>query len=204
MDKYKPNSHRYKEEQKAKTEERKPLAKVVSGKARVKKKGEVRKFMDNFFSEDIHNVKSYILTEVIIPSIKDALSNAINYGSDMMIYGDAKHSKKRSNASRVSYSRYYDDHRELARREDTSRLRSRYSYDTVTVDSRGEAVEVLSRMEEALDEYGMVSVADFYDLVGITGDHTDNNYGWRDLRTARITHTRDGYLFDLPRVVPLK
>ena len=203
MDKYKPNSHRYKEEQKAKTEERKPMQKVVSGKARVKKKGEVRKFMDSFFSEDIHNVKEYILTEVIIPSIKDALSNAINYGSDMMIYGDAKHSKKRSNASKVSYSRFYDDRREL-RSNTSSSSRIRYSYDTVTVDSRGEAEEVLRRMDEALEEYGMVSVADFYDLVGVTGDFTDHNYGWLDLRGAGIKRARDGYVFELPRVVPLR
>lgn len=202
MDKYKPNSHRYKEEQQAKVE-RKPMQKVVSGKARVKKKGEVRKFMDSFFSEDIHNVKTYILTEVIIPSIKDALSNAINYGSDMMIYGDAKHSKKRSNASRVSYSRYYDDRREL-RSDTSSSSRVRYSYDNVTVDSRDEAKEVLRRMDEALEEYGMVSVADFYDLVGVTGDYTDHNYGWLDLRGAGIRRTRDGYLFELPRVVPLR
>lgn len=201
MDKYKPNSHRYREEQQAKAE-RKPMQKVVKGKARVKKKGEVRKFLDNFFSEDIHNVKEYILTEVIVPSIKDALSNAINYGSDMFIYGDARHSKKRSNASKVSYNSYYDGRREL-RSNAPSNSRVRYSYDTVTVDSRGEADEVLRRMEEAIEEYGMVSIGDFYDLVGITGDHTDNNYGWYDLRGAGIRRTRDGYVFEFPRVVPL-
>lgn len=203
MEKYKPNSHRYKEGQKAKTE-RKPMEKVITGKARVKKKSEVRKFADNFFSEDVANVKTYIISEVVIPTIKNALSDAIRYGSDMLIYGEAGRSKRSSNASKVSYNRYYDDRRELARRDDSPRSRTRYSYDEITLDSRTEAEAVLRRMDEAIEEYGMVSVADLYDLVGITGEYTDLNYGWFDLRNADVIRVRDGFLIKLPKVVPLR
>ena len=43
-----------------------------------------------------------------------------------------------------------------------------------------------------------------YDLVGITGQYTDNNYGWTNLRNAEPVRTRDGYMLKLPRAIPLK
>ena len=50
----------------------------------------------------------------------------------------------------------------------------------------------------------MVSVMDLYDLVGITGQYTDNKYGWTNLRNAEPVRTRDGYMLKLPRAIPLK
>ena len=58
-------------------------------------------------------------------------------------------------------------------------------------------------MHELMHHYKVVSVADFYDLCGITGNYTDNKYGWEDIRSATISHTRDGYIIKLPRAVPL-
>ena len=58
-------------------------------------------------------------------------------------------------------------------------------------------------MDELIDQYGMVSVGDLYDLVGVTGQYTDNNYGWTDLRTASVVRTRDGYMIKLPRALAL-
>ena len=61
MEDYKSNSHRSKEELK-----KKEVGKVVTGEVKTKKKTEVRKFADTFISEDIANVKSYILMDVLI------------------------------------------------------------------------------------------------------------------------------------------
>ena len=68
-------------------------------------------------------------------------------------------------------------------------------------DTRGEAEEVLSRLDELIEMYGLVRVADLYDLVGITGDYTDNKYGWKNIRNARVERTRDGYAIKLPRAL---
>ena len=57
---YKPNSHKYKEEQKNLPAERKKVEKVVTGKVKTKKKSEASKLKDVFISEDVSNVKSYI------------------------------------------------------------------------------------------------------------------------------------------------
>ena len=84
-------------------------------------------------------------------------------------------------------------------------MRSGYSFDDIVLESRGEAEEVLSRMDELLEMYEIVSVADLYDLVGITHDYTDNNYGWTNIRTAEVVRVRNGgYMLKLPKVLPIK
>ena len=78
-----------------------------------------------------------------------------------------------------------------------------YSYDDIILSTRGEAEDVLTRMDELMDKYGLVRVADLYDLVGITGNYTDNKYGWTNIRNAKITRLRDGYMIEMPRAVPI-
>ena len=69
--------------------------------------------------------------------------------------------------------------------------------------SEGEAEDVLSRMDELIDTYGVVSVADLYDLVGISCNYTDNKYGWTNLRNAEPVRVRDGYMLKLPKALPI-
>ena len=82
-------------------------------------------------------------------------------------------------------------------------FRSSYSYDDIILNSRGEAEDVLMRMDELMETYGLVRVADLYDLVGITGNYTDNKYGWTNIRNAEIVRVRDGYMIKMPRAVPI-
>lgn len=58
-------------------------------------------------------------------------------------------------------------------------------------------------MIDALATYNCVSVADLYDLVGMTSNYTDNKYGWYDLRTAYIQGVSGGYVIRLPKPVVL-
>ena len=47
----------------------------------------------------------------------------------------------------------------------------------------------------------MATIGDLYDLVGMTGDFTDNKWGWDNLSRASTTRVRDGYILVLPRPV---
>lgn len=200
MDNYKPNSHKSKEEQKESTSEKK-VEKVISGTAKSKKKNEIQKFADVFISEDVNNVKSYILLDVLIPAIKKAVSDIVTNGIDMILYGESEKTKKNSTSSKISYRSYYDNDRKYS--YNSSAVKREYSYDDIILDNRGEAEDVLARMDELVATYGIASVADLYDLVGITGNYTDNKYGWTDVRSATVVRTRDGYLIKLPKVLPL-
>lgn len=201
MSEYKPNSHKSKEELRESVPDKK-VEKIIAGTVKSKKKNEIQKFADVFISEDVTNVKSYILLDVLVPAIKKAISDIVTNGIDMILYGGSGGNKKSSTASKVSYRNYYE--RENDRRDyNSSRTKTGYNYDDIILDNRGEAEDVLSRMDELISTYGLVSVADLYDLVGVTGNYTDNKYGWTDIRSAQVVRVRDGYLIKLPKALPL-
>jgi hypothetical protein len=197
----KPNSHRYKAEQQAAAQEEKKVEKVVTGAVKTKKKNELSKFASIFISEDVKNVKSYVFMDVLVPAIKKAISDIVTDGIDMILYGERGRSKKNSISSKVSYRSYYD--RRDDDRRDAPKVQTGYSYDDIILETRGEAEDVLFRMNELIDTYKVASVADLYDLVGIQGNYTDNKYGWTNLRNAEPVRVRDGYMLKLPKVLPI-
>ena len=196
---YKGNSHRGKEETSTEVVPTKKVERVATGKTR--KKNEVRKFTDAFISEDVHSVKDYIIQDVLIPAVKKAVVEMVESGVYMLIYGESKAKSRDSRQnSRVSYTKYYQREQDYERGTRT-RVRG-YDYDDIILDTRRDAEEVLDRMQDLIDTYGMVSVADLYDLVGISGSYTDNKYGWTHLRSADVQRVRDGYLLKLPKALP--
>ena len=200
MDDYKPNSNRFKEEQRRDNE--KKIEKVVTGKVVTKKKSKFSKLAGEIISEDANSVGSYVVGDVLIPAIKKAISDIVTNGIDIILYGETRGGNKRSTADRVSYRNYYDRDSRSAQPSRSS-IGSGYSYDDVVIPNRGEAEDVLLRMDEIMETYGLVRVADFYDLVGITGTHVDNKYGWTNIRNAEVIRVRDGYKIKLPRAVPI-
>lgn len=204
MQDYRPNSHKAKSEEKALAE--KKVEKVISGTAKVRKKNGARKVADAFISEDAANVKSYIFNDVVVPTVKDLISDVIKSAVDTILFGGSssrRNGNRRRNDGYVSYNRFSD--RRDDRRDNRASVTSRYSLDDIILDSKGDAEYVLEQMDAILDTYGMVTVADLYDLVDISRDYTDQNYGWTSLGGARVTRVRDGgYMLELPRVTSLK
>lgn len=197
---YKSNSHKSKEEA---VEQGKKLEKVVTGSVRTKKKSDIRKIADIFISEDISSVKSYILMDVLVPAIKKAIDDIVSDGIHMILYNGDRRNGKRPMASKVSYGQYYDRDRRETRPMATSR--SGLDYDEIVFDSRGDAEAVLSAMQDVIDQFGVVSVGDLYDLAEVsTTNYAVNKYGWTDIRSAEPFRLRDGgYILKLPRALPL-
>ena len=69
---------------------------------------------------------------------------------------------------------------------------------------RGDADDTLSQMYDAIRQYGQVSVGDLWDLMGVSNESTDYNYGWYNLDGAFIKGIPGGYRLMLPRPVPLR
>ena len=119
----------------------------------------------------------------------------------MSLLGDSKASKV-TKASRVSYSRMYDDERTTVP-SNRSSIRS-YDYDDIIFPEYSDAKDVLDRMYELLATYRVVRVADYYDLAGVSErPYTDNHYGWTSLNNADIMDVRGGYIIKLPRALPI-
>lgn len=202
MQNYKGNSHKSRDEQKASPQDKK-IEKVITGSAKTRKKSGMRKFSDVFISEDAGNVKSYIFMDVLLPAAKKLISDVVTNGIDMLLYGEAGRSRKRSGTSKVSYSSYYDrDDRRRERRSYSSR--NSFDYDDFVYETRGDAEAVLDTMYEIIQQYGEVTVADVYEASEITNhNYTANNYGWTDLRGSEIVRTRGEYWLKLPKAIPL-
>ena len=196
---YKSNSHKSKEESSIETtsSEKKEVKKVVEGKVIQKKKSGLKKAADNL-SEDGKKVKQYVLFDVLIPAVKKAISDIVTNGIDMLLYGETRSERRTGVTNYVSYNRAYDRVRD---RDDRRAVRSTYSFDDVILDRKSDADDVLDAMNDIIDHYGVVSVADYYDLVGITENYTDNKYGWTSLRSAEVVRVRDGYSIRLPKAM---
>lgn len=197
---YKPNSHASKEKRQA-AEPKKKLTKVVSGPVVTKKKN----FLETVFSpENLKSIGSYVANDLLIPSGKKLLSEIIRSASDLLIFGNTRGGGYRDTpiSSKVAYRQYYD--RREPERRDPYKPRATYGYDDIVISSRGEAEQVLSTLSDALEEYGAVTVGDFYDSVGESCDYTAYNYGWDNLGGARVVPTRGGYMLDLPPVKPIR
>lgn len=198
---YPANSNASKQEVKP-TAEEKRATKVVKGNVRTKT-NEVRKFADVFISEDINNVKSYILMDVLVPAIKKAVADIVTNGIEMILYGSTSKGRNSSSGSKVSYRNYYDNRDD--RRDDRggSRTRSGLDYDDFVFESRGEAEAVLSQMGDIIERFKYVTVADLYDMVDKVPPFTANKYGWTSIRNADVVRDRDGYRLKLPRAMQI-
>ena len=197
MSDYASNSFKSKEER-AKLEN-KHVEKAVSNAVKPRRKSELRKLTDIFVPEDVASIKRYIWSDVVIPAIKDAIEDVVH--AFLRGSGGGSREKKSIPATRISYRNYYESGKD--RRAVEMPRGSTYDYNDYIIETRGEAEDVLYRMDDLIDTYGSVSVADFYDLLGVPGNYTDNKYGWKNLRDAKIEHVREGYTIRLPRAIPL-
>ena len=211
INEFEPNSHKYREE-KAKVEEEKPetkIEKVVSGTSTKKKRSLFKRFADIFLTEDVGDVKTYILYDVLIPAVKENIADMINGAVGMLFFGEANRRSRRStnpqNGTRINYGGYFSDGQKKEKMPNYNRSRIAHNFDDVIFETRGDAELVLDGMLELLNsEYRQVTVADFYDLAGITSEWTDNKYGWTDLRSARVVGSPSrGYSIELPRCITL-
>ena len=76
----------------------------------------------------------------------------------------------------------------------------------IIVGTRKEAEDILSYINDIFEDYGSVSVADLYDLCGLTSRFKDNQIGWKDpdsMAKMYIVRTRQGYQLKLPKPVEL-
>lgn len=177
---------------------------VVSGSTVTQKKSGFGKFKDSIIAEDAKSVGSWLLSEVVYKSIKKFLYDMVTNGIDMMLYGETSHAKANNNGlSKISYGSYYSGYKSSNDSTKTANA-SVFDYDNIIFSNRGDAEAVLSTMLEILDQFGVVSVGDLYDLANVnTQNYTVNKFGWTNLRNAQVMRCRDGYILKLPKATAI-
>jgi len=185
------------------------LEKAAPGEVKFRKKVK-SKLASRIFSEDISNVRQYVIDDIVIPKIKDIFYYVISDSVEMMLWGGASR-RGRSDprpGARRNYSSIFDDRRGTTNsRYDQPRPRVRmgYNLDEIILNDKGTAERILYNLRCMLDRgYDAVTVVHLYEELNATPpDHTASQYGWRDLSTADVIRDRDGWRLYLPEPRPL-
>jgi len=210
MEDFPANSHNVLGPAKTKKEipEKKEVEKVVVGEVIQKPRSIARKFKDIFVSGHLRDASLFVGRDVIIPAIKNVIVDSMNQGTERIVYGDTRPSRRpREYPGRTSYDRMSRVDRRPAMLPDqpprTQSRRRTGGMSEIIVVSRDEAELVLERLGDIIDQYDAASVADLHDLVGLPTTYIDNKWGWTNLQYADVKQVREGFLIDLPSVEPL-
>lgn len=194
MEKLKPNSYRSKQEVQ---ENEKHVERVIQSEVRVKKKNGLRKLVDVFVGNDsLTDIKDNLSSD-----IRKTISNTLTDTIQTLLVGgpQGRGSNTPYRGERVSYQNRYNSNN-----QNNSGVHTSYSYEELVFDTRGEAERVLASMYDILNAYHAVSIADMYDLAGISCGFTENKYGWTDLTGSKAVRViGGGYTLKLPPAMPL-
>lgn len=196
-------------EKKEKTTPEKKIERVVESEVVRRRKPLGKRFLETFAGGDAKSVLGYVMMDVLLPAAKDTIADAVSQGIERMLFGEVRSTSRRTghrptggSSGYVSYNRYTSGNPAMRREEPrsvSSRARARHDFDEIILATRVEAEEVIDRLFDLVSRYESATVADLYELVGVSGNYTDDKWGWTDLRGAGVTRVRNGYLLDLPK-----
>lgn len=192
----------------------------LSGEVKVTqpKKGLVTRLFSSFLGPDgISKIGSHLGKEIILPAVKEVLVDTITSAVNIAVYGER--------GSRAGGSRRVGGHRHVdytepsrvsrvggnsnwgpaqARQEVPIPMGTRGHRNVVEyiLDSRSLAMETLTILQEAASAYGMVSAADYYELIGVPYNYTENDFGWTEaeISSSVIMPMQGGYIIKFPQV----
>ena len=154
-------------------------------------------FIKHMFVDVLGGVFGGIVRPAMATFLRDMLFETIEFlfrGPD-----DRRGSTGRySHRDYSSYSRRANAYREPV---EPRTFRDADELQTILFGSRGEAEEVLDYLDGTIREFGVATVADLYESVGIRHTYTDRDRGWTDVSKCRIIRSRrgDGFEIEMPR-----
>nr|DAP25661.1 MAG TPA: hypothetical protein [Caudoviricetes sp.] len=176
------------------SKERKDITPVV--KARIKRESTARKVVGEIIREDARTVGETVLWDVIIPTVKNLISDTVTRGIESMLYGgDSRPRSKTSYSDYSGYSRPKGSRDRPSERHDRRSARpAEPERNEIIFDSRSDANDVIDRMSDLIDQYGQASLADLNALIGASSNFIDDNWGWTDMGSFNVRQVRDGFL----------
>ena len=201
---------------------------IVKGKER--KPGLFSRASVLFFGDDgLRGVTDHLVRDIFIQSIQTTISdvatntiNTISYVATTSIkraiFGESYDDRRRNSNDYWYGSRRYVDNRMSSSRGrgyvDYSRQSEKALHHksenlsnvvrVIEFDSANDANEVLSYMIDSIEQYGLVTVADFYELSDVASKFTDHQFGWTNLDGVRVIPIRGGgFYISFPPAVPV-
>lgn len=197
----------------------KPIEGARFAKPTLSKK--LKKTFGSIVVDDLKHVGDDLVERIIIPSIRGGICNTLISAVSMIFGGSPRNgymgypgyqytNYNVSNASWRQPDRYdnrspYDKYG--YRTENNSGYYTRMSYMDVEIPTYEKAMEVIHDLYKLKSRYPVVSVLDFFSCCQLTGDFTDDQWGWYDLPTLTpvyIQGSDDMWRIPLPKPVPIK
>lgn len=200
------------------TNDRPQAEKVIEGTASVKRKTVGSRFKNMFTGVSLKDIADDVIDQAIIPGIKGMLRDAGDRALDRWLGngfgGVVPRGAARTmvtNVAHVAYNKFSAPSPTVNTRPDVNRPpmpmsrrgQAIHDFEEIEFQSRQDASIVLNLMYDRLEQYGTVSVAEFYGWADVRGNFTDQNWGWRSLEGAGPTRSRNGFVLNLPMPVPL-
>ena len=218
------NSHSARQEQKAtparkavggppEAEKPRPeLSSIVEGTVSIRKPPWYKRAIRSMIADDATSVGDYLVQDVILPNVKRFIAELIQTGTDRVLFGSVRprrigirdDPRGPVSSMRSRYDRMAEGSVDARATRVTRDQRARHAFNEITLNDRQEAIYVVDSLIAYIAEYGAVSVAELYTLLGETGSHADQRWGWSDLSTAEVKQHRGGWLLDLPAPEPLR
>ena len=168
---------------------------VVKSNVVSKKQGLGRKFAETFLADNAKDVKSYIFSDVLIPTIRDGIFDIISGGLSMILYGNSSSRRSKGSGNYINYASFSSPSKKERSKPAVS---NRFAYNDIIFETRSDAIDVKETMEDILERFNVVSVADYYELAGLDSSFTDQKYGWKNLDTVSVARDIDGYKLRMP------
>lgn len=188
--------------------EKPELKKIISGDVVQQKKSLGKRIAESFTGDDSRTVGSYVLFDVILPAAKQLISDAATQAVERLLFGGSTGASGGPRRSYTAYNRYgagINSNRQSVQTVPPKvNPRAVHNFDDIVLESRSAVEEVIDALSELVSTYGVATVADLYELVGITGSYTDDKWGWTSMVGARAEMVRGGYLIFLPKTEALE
>lgn len=210
MEQFPGNSHKEKEQKNNLNAPEKvvePL--VLKGTIVQKKKSFGMKMKEVFIGGDSRSVGSYLLGEVLIPTLRDMLYDMMSMGSERMIYGDQRAPRRTTRNEpgrpKIRYDNMYEPRGRSSRGSlpGESRRDRPGSLQETIFQYKEDAMDVIDQLAEIIDKYEYAQVSDFKKIIGVPATYVDENWGWTNINYAEVRKVREGWIVNLPDVEPL-
>lgn len=174
---------------------------------KVRKKRSVwKEVKGEFISEDAPSVGEYVVYDILLPALRDLISDIGHGALDMAMGTDGRRYRRggrgRRDETYISYDRYWDresprrrarwnddeDDDYVGRRRSSRRVPSNEDLDEFIFSDKKKALSLLAEMQDRIDKYDDVSVGYFLDRIGesIPGDFVSDDWGWYNLDNAKV------------------
>lgn len=192
----------------APAEEPRVVGPVISGTAVERKEPLRKKFLQAYAGDSAQSVGQYLLMDVIVPGTKNIIADLVTQGINRLLYGGARPVQQGGRGG-FSYARQFNGGNNQQQGQQQSspvvrQVQQQQGFGEIVLQTRPDAELVIDSLRELIEVYGNAKVANLYSLVGMTGNFTNQSYGWTNLSRAGVIQIREGYLLDLPQPEVLK